>query len=223
MLYYSTELFIGAGLASESAKYATIGKILNDDVLKFILLNYLLLKWCVGVGAIMVGMTLVSIPLMDRAGRRTLHLWGLGGMFIFSIFITISLLVMVSLRGLQFWPIFPLCEWHTQWICGLIVWTQLGDQLHFNIYFGTGTNRMGSLRSRGRYTYLCIVFCCWTRLHSMDDYSRVIQSRTTTSRDVHRRTRQLAGEFSCRSLLLTSQGKLKKKKKFLALQAHLLF
>lgn len=48
-----------------------------------------------GVGAIMVGMTLVSIPLMDRAGRRTLHLWGLGGMFIFSIFITISLLVMV--------------------------------------------------------------------------------------------------------------------------------
>ncbi len=50
----------------------------------------------IGVGAIMVGMTLVSIPLMDRAGRRTLHLWGLGGMFIFSIFITISLLVMVT-------------------------------------------------------------------------------------------------------------------------------
>lgn len=51
----------------------------------------------IGVGAIMVGMTLVSIPLMDRAGRRTLHLWGLGGMFIFSIFITISLLVMVRI------------------------------------------------------------------------------------------------------------------------------
>jgi len=44
----------------------------------------------------MVGMTLVSLLLMDRAGRRTLHLWGLGGMFIFSIFITISLLVKVS-------------------------------------------------------------------------------------------------------------------------------
>lgn len=48
----------------------------------------------------MVGMTLVSIPLMDRAGRRTLHLWGLGGMFIFSIFITISLLVKVITCGL---------------------------------------------------------------------------------------------------------------------------
>lgn len=44
----------------------------------------------------MVCMTLVSIPLMDRTGRRTLHLYGLGGMFIFSIFITISFLIKVS-------------------------------------------------------------------------------------------------------------------------------
>lgn len=41
-------------------------------------------------------MTLVSIPLMDRTGRRTLHLYGLGGMFIFSIFITISFLIKAS-------------------------------------------------------------------------------------------------------------------------------
>lgn len=43
-------------------------------------------------------MTLVSIPLMDRTGRRTLHLYGLGGMFIFSIFITISFLIKVSIQ-----------------------------------------------------------------------------------------------------------------------------
>lgn len=30
----------------------------------------------IGVGAVMVIMTLVSIPLMDKAGRRTLHLYG---------------------------------------------------------------------------------------------------------------------------------------------------
>jgi hypothetical protein len=40
-------------------------------------------------------MTLISIPLMDKSGRRTLHLYGLGGMFVFSIFITISFLVKV--------------------------------------------------------------------------------------------------------------------------------
>lgn len=70
VFYYSTNLFIAAGLAQLHATYATIG-----------------------VGAIMVLMTLISIPFMDRAGRRTLHLYGLGGMFIFSIYITISLLV----------------------------------------------------------------------------------------------------------------------------------
>lgn len=45
-----------------------------------------------------VVMTLVSIPLMDKTGRRTLHLYGLGGMFIFSIFITISFLIKASIR-----------------------------------------------------------------------------------------------------------------------------
>ena len=74
VFYYSTNLFITTGLSETSAKYATIG-----------------------IGTVMVLMTLVSIPLMDRSGRRTLHLYGLGGMFIFSIFITISFLVKVSL------------------------------------------------------------------------------------------------------------------------------
>lgn len=70
VLYYSTNVFTEAGIGPEQSKYATMG-----------------------VGVVMVFMTLVSIPLMDRAGRRTLHLYGLGGMFIFSIFITISLLI----------------------------------------------------------------------------------------------------------------------------------
>ncbi len=73
VIYYSTNLFITTGLSESHAKYATIG-----------------------IGAVMVLMTLISIPLMDKSGRRTLHLYGLGGMFIFSIFITISLLVKVS-------------------------------------------------------------------------------------------------------------------------------
>lgn len=67
-------MFTSSGLTEESAKFATMG-----------------------IGAIMVGMTLVSLPLMDRTGRRTLHLYGLGGMFIFSIFITISFLIKVCL------------------------------------------------------------------------------------------------------------------------------
>lgn len=70
VFYYSTSLFQDSGLSEEDAKFATIG-----------------------IGIIMVIMTLVSIPLMDKAGRRTLHLWGLGGMFIFSIILTVSFLL----------------------------------------------------------------------------------------------------------------------------------
>ncbi|XP_034254156.1 glucose transporter type 1 isoform X6 [Thrips palmi] len=70
VFYYSTELFMSSGLTAETAKFATIG-----------------------IGVIMLFMTVVSIPMMDRTGRRTLHLYGLGGMFIFSIFITISFLI----------------------------------------------------------------------------------------------------------------------------------
>ena len=73
VFYYSTNLFTTTGLSETGAKYATIG-----------------------IGIVMVIMTLISIPLMDRSGRRTLHLYGLGGMFIFSIFITISFLVKVN-------------------------------------------------------------------------------------------------------------------------------
>merc|ERR1712226_613020 len=57
IFYYSTDLFKNVGLNQSNAQYATLG-----------------------VGGIMVIMTLITIPLMDRAGRCTLHLTGLGGM-----------------------------------------------------------------------------------------------------------------------------------------------
>ncbi|XP_053213492.1 glucose transporter type 1-like isoform X3 [Panonychus citri] len=76
---YSTAIFKNTGINSEAAQFATIG-----------------------VGTVMVIMTLVSIPLMDRAGRRTLQLWGLGGMFITSIFFTISLLVQFIYQGMAY-------------------------------------------------------------------------------------------------------------------------
>ena len=68
IFYYSTSFFEDAGISKENSQYATIG-----------------------VGAILVTMTLITIPLMDRLGRRTLHLTGLGGIVICSIMITIAL------------------------------------------------------------------------------------------------------------------------------------
>ncbi|XP_052082052.1 solute carrier family 2, facilitated glucose transporter member 3-like isoform X1 [Mytilus californianus] len=68
VIYYSTEIFEGAGLSKASAQYATVG-----------------------VGGVNVAMTFVSALIMDRAGRRTLHLIGLGGMFVGSVVLTIGL------------------------------------------------------------------------------------------------------------------------------------
>ncbi|XP_064645201.1 glucose transporter type 1-like [Lineus longissimus] len=68
VFYYSTTIFGNAGLAQSVAAYSSIG-----------------------VGSVMVVMTLITIPLMDRAGRRTLHLLGLGGMFVFCVLLTLSL------------------------------------------------------------------------------------------------------------------------------------
>lgn len=73
IFYYSTDIFLSAKLPEDYAVFATIG-----------------------VGLIMVATTLVSIPLMDKLGRRTLHLTGLGGMFLASILLTVSFLAKVS-------------------------------------------------------------------------------------------------------------------------------
>lgn len=68
IFYYSTGFFENAGISKEKSQYTTLG-----------------------VGAILVTMTLVTIPLMDRIGRRTLHLTGLGGIIMCSILITVAL------------------------------------------------------------------------------------------------------------------------------------
>ena len=66
IMYYSTALFKHANLGSVGP-YATIG-----------------------VGVTLVLTTLVSGSLMDRAGRRTLHLLGLFGTWLCSVFLTIT-------------------------------------------------------------------------------------------------------------------------------------
>jgi len=67
IFYYAVNFFESAGISSDDAKYANLG-----------------------VGAVMVAMTLVTIPLMDRLGRRVLHLVGLAGMCVMAILIVIA-------------------------------------------------------------------------------------------------------------------------------------
>ncbi|XP_069506690.1 solute carrier family 2, facilitated glucose transporter member 3-like isoform X2 [Ambystoma mexicanum] len=66
VFYYSTKIFRDAGVPHPV--YATIG-----------------------AGIVNVAFTVVSLFLIDRAGRRTLHLTGLGGMFFCALLMTIAL------------------------------------------------------------------------------------------------------------------------------------
>ena len=70
MLFYSTNFFEMAGIDSESCQFATIG-----------------------VGAIIFVMTLATVPLMDKLGRRILFLTGSIGQIICHIVLTIALVL----------------------------------------------------------------------------------------------------------------------------------
>ncbi|KAL3862010.1 hypothetical protein ACJMK2_008015 [Sinanodonta woodiana] len=69
VVYYSTSIFENAGLPSSLAQVATVI-----------------------TGAVNVCMTFVSALIMDRAGRRSLHLIGLGGMFVGSYILALGLI-----------------------------------------------------------------------------------------------------------------------------------
>lgn len=73
VIFYSTGIFQNAGLEKEAAVYATLG-----------------------MGTINVLMTIVSMVLVEKAGRKTLHLVGLGGMMVITLLLTICLALTVS-------------------------------------------------------------------------------------------------------------------------------
>ena len=72
-MYYSTDIFLSAGLTSETSQYATLG-----------------------MGGMNVLMTIVSLILIEKAGRKTLQLIGLAGMCVDVILLTICLCLKVS-------------------------------------------------------------------------------------------------------------------------------
>uniref|UniRef100_A0A183IX74 MFS domain-containing protein n=1 Tax=Soboliphyme baturini TaxID=241478 RepID=A0A183IX74_9BILA len=80
VMFYSTRIFRDAAHLQESeAQRATLG-----------------------IGAINILMTLISTAIIDRAGRRSLHLGGLGGMWVCSIMLTVFMILTVSIDMLAF-------------------------------------------------------------------------------------------------------------------------
>ncbi len=117
IFYYSTDIFTNAGLTEDVAKYSTIG-----------------------VGVVMVAMSLVSIMLMDRTGRRTLHLYGLGGMFIASMFLSIVLLfrVCLHLKNVYFVNFLTHFIFPVQFLYKWMAYMSVFSTLIYVVFFGIG-------------------------------------------------------------------------------------
>ncbi|XP_055331034.1 solute carrier family 2, facilitated glucose transporter member 1-like [Paramacrobiotus metropolitanus] len=73
VMFYSTQIFRSAGLDAQSALYATIG-----------------------MGVVNIGMTVVSVFLVEKAGRRTLLLIGYAGMLVTCVLLSCSMLIFDS-------------------------------------------------------------------------------------------------------------------------------
>ncbi|XP_050536000.1 solute carrier family 2, facilitated glucose transporter member 1-like isoform X1 [Daktulosphaira vitifoliae] len=73
VMFFSTKIFEMAGMSVDGAKYATLG-----------------------MGALNVIMTLISLVLVDMSGRKTLLLLGFSFMFIDTVLLTISLMFVKS-------------------------------------------------------------------------------------------------------------------------------
>lgn len=71
-MYFSTDIFISAGLTPETSQYATLG-----------------------MGAMNVLMTIVSLAIIEKAGRKTLQLIGLTGMMVDVILLTVCMALKV--------------------------------------------------------------------------------------------------------------------------------
>nr|XP_044995662.1 solute carrier family 2, facilitated glucose transporter member 3 isoform X1 [Jaculus jaculus] len=77
VFYYSTGIFKDAGVGEPI--YATIG-----------------------AGVVNTVFTIVSVFLVERAGRRTLHMTGLGGMAVCSVLMTVSMLLKDDYEAMSF-------------------------------------------------------------------------------------------------------------------------
>ncbi|XP_065164046.1 solute carrier family 2, facilitated glucose transporter member 1-like isoform X2 [Atheta coriaria] len=79
VMFFSTKIFMMAGLTEDSASYATMG-----------------------MGSINVLMTIVSLVLVEKAGRKTLLLVGFAGMTVVTLCLTFAMLYATTAKWISY-------------------------------------------------------------------------------------------------------------------------
>ncbi|GFU26214.1 solute carrier family 2, facilitated glucose transporter member 5 [Nephila pilipes] len=138
-IFFSTDIFLSAGLSDADALNATLG-----------------------MGSINVVMTIVSLFLVEQAGRRTLHLCGLGGMMTMTILLTICLACQKSAPWLSYVSIICVITFVVMFAIGPVifassecfrcvyvfpVYDSVGSVLVIHIQMCTGNQEQNSRRN----------------------------------------------------------------------------
>ena len=155
-IFYSTDIFDKAGLNEQESQGATLG-----------------------MGSMNVLMTVVSLILIEKAGRKTLMLVGLSAMLVMTTLLLASLLTYVSLLN-------RLCQSYLMFFPGFC-----------SCHVLPGHRCCHPVRGRVRHR---------PRLHPLVLRDGTVRSVWTSHGNFHRCHRQLVGKLPGRTCICTSAG-----------------
>lgn len=184
VIFYSTEIFQNAGLSYEAAVNATLG-----------------------MGTVNVLMTLVSMVLVDKAGRKTLHLTGLAGMMIITLLLTISLALTPSAPWLSYVSVICVIGFIIMFASGpgSIPWflvaeifgqgarpiaTSIAVSVNWMANFMVGLGFLPIVDSIGEYTFL--IFTALLAMFWLFTYNQVPETKGRTVEEITAEFRQKA-------------------------------
>ncbi|XP_022238794.1 solute carrier family 2, facilitated glucose transporter member 1-like isoform X1 [Limulus polyphemus] len=175
-IFFSTKIFESAGLNKETALYATLG-----------------------MGSINILMTIVSLVLVEKAGRRTLHLVGLGGMGIITVLLTLCMALKTLVPWLSYLSII--------WVIGFVVmfatgpgsipWflvtelfgqgaraiaTSIAVAVNWSANFVVGLSFLPLTTVMGDYTFL--IFTVFLAIFWIFTYKRVPETKNKTIEEI---------------------------------------
>ncbi|XP_076320382.1 solute carrier family 2, facilitated glucose transporter member 1-like isoform X1 [Tachypleus tridentatus] len=181
VIFFSTQIFESAGLNKQTAVYATMA-----------------------MGTINVLMTIVSLVLIERAGRRTLHLIGLGGMAVITLLLTICLIFKDSASWLSYLSIVLVIGFVVMFATGpgSIPWFLVGElfgqgaraiatsiavAVNWSANFVVGLSFLPLVNILGDYTFiiftvLLIIFFLFTYKKVPETKNKTIEEITATFR-----------------------------------------
>lgn len=182
VIYFSTDIFNEAGLDSVTSQYATLG-----------------------MGGMNVLMTVISLLIIERAGRKTLMLVGLGGMLIDVILLTVCLALKATATWIAYISIILVIMFVVMFATGpgSIPWflvtelfaqgaramaTSVAVTVNWTANFVVGLGFLPIQEALGPYVF--IIFVVFLAFFTIFTYKKVPETKNKTIEEINAMFRQ---------------------------------